>query len=52
MSHYPTMRAPDQWDSARFTNILLALGLYCSQAEFHPAHLRLTQTVGCQKNKR
>ncbi len=40
-----TQRAADKWDSARFTGIFLASGLYCSQAESRPAHLRLTQAV-------
>jgi hypothetical protein len=35
----------DKWDSPRFTSIFLASGLYCSQAESCPTHLRLTQTV-------
>jgi hypothetical protein len=38
--------ATDWWDSARFTGIFLASGLYCPQAESTPAHLRVTQTVG------
>jgi len=41
----PTQRAADKWDSAAFSNIFLASGLSCSQAESRPAHLRLTQTV-------
>ena len=40
-----TMRAADKWDSARFLGLLLASGLYCSQAESQPAHLRLTRAV-------
>ena len=28
-----TMRAPDKWESARLTDIFLASGLHCSQAE-------------------
>ena len=40
-----TQRAPDKWDSARFTSLLLTSGLYYSQAESTPAHLRVTQTV-------
>jgi len=28
-----TQRAADKWDSPRFTDIFLALGLYCPQAE-------------------
>jgi hypothetical protein len=39
-------RAVDWRDSAAFTSIFLASGLYCSQAESRPTHLRLTQTVG------
>jgi hypothetical protein len=41
----PTQRAPDEWDSARFKSIFLALAFSCSQAESTPAHQRLTQTV-------
>jgi hypothetical protein len=40
-----TMRAADKWDSPRFLRLFLASGLYCSQAESRPAHLRLTLTV-------
>jgi hypothetical protein len=40
----PTQRAPDKWESARFTSLFLTSGLYCSQAESRPAHLRVTQT--------
>jgi hypothetical protein len=40
------MRAADKWDSARFLSLFLASGLYCSQAESRPAHLRLTLVVG------
>jgi len=29
----PTQRAPDVWDSAAFSGIFLALGLYCPQSE-------------------
>ena len=29
----PTKRAPDKWDSARFTNIFLASDLYSPQVE-------------------
>jgi hypothetical protein len=34
----PTMRAPDKWESARFTSLFLASGLYSPQAEstLHP----------------
>jgi hypothetical protein len=42
----PTKRAPDKWDSARFTSSFLALSFSCSQAFSQPAHLRVTQTVG------
>ena len=42
----PTQRAPDVWESARFTGIFLASGLYCPQSESTPAHTRVTQTVG------
>jgi hypothetical protein len=45
MHSRPTQRAPDKWESARFTGIFLASGLYCSQTESTPAHLRVTQTV-------
>jgi len=40
-----TMRAADKWDSPRFTDLFLASGLYCSQAESRPAHLQLTPAV-------
>jgi len=46
-----TKRAPDKWDSARFTSIFLASSLYCSQAFSQPAHLRVTQTVSQPKSK-
>ena len=42
----PTQRAADKWDSARLKSIFLTSGLYCSQAESRPAHLRLTPAVG------
>jgi len=32
-----TKRAADGWESARFTSILLASSLYCSQAVLSPA---------------
>jgi len=41
-----TKRAPDKWDSARFSSIFLAWSFFCSQAFSQPAHLRVTQTVG------
>ena len=41
----PTQRAPDVWESARFTGIFLASGFSCSQALSTPAHTRVTQTV-------
>jgi len=41
-----TKRAPDKWESARFTSIFLASSFSCSQALSTPAHLRVTQTVG------
>jgi len=41
-----TKRAPDKWDSARFSSIFLASSFSCSQTESTPAHLRVTQTVG------
>jgi hypothetical protein len=33
--HSPTKRAPDVWDSAAFSSILLASGLSCSQTKVH-----------------
>jgi hypothetical protein len=42
----PTQRAPDVWESARFTNIFLASSFPCSQAESTPAPAPVTQTVG------
>ena len=42
----PTKRAPDVWESARFTSIFLASGFSCSQTLSTPAHTRVTQTVG------
>src|SRR3990170_4756742 len=42
---HPLTLPADKWESARFTGVFLALGLYCPQAESRPAHLRLTQTV-------
>ena len=41
-----TKRAPDVWESARFTSIFLASSFFCSQAESTPAHTQVTQTVG------
>jgi len=41
----PTKRAPDVWESARFSSIFLASSFSCSQTESTPAHLRVTQTV-------
>jgi hypothetical protein len=41
----PTKCAADKWDSPRFPGIFLASGLYSSQAESRPIHLRLTQIV-------
>jgi len=40
-----TKRAPDVWDSARFTSIFLASGFSCSQTLSTPTHTRVTQTV-------
>jgi hypothetical protein len=40
------MRAADNWESPRFSNIFLTLGFFCSQAESRPAQLQLTQAVG------
>jgi hypothetical protein len=34
------------WDSARFTDIFLASGFSCSQAESTPAHTQVTRAVG------
>ena len=42
----PNTACSRQVDSARFTCVFLASGLYCSQAVSTPVHLRLTQTVG------
>ena len=42
----PTQRAPDVWESARFTSIFLASSFSCSQAESTPAPAPVTQTVG------
>ena len=39
------MRAPDKWDSARFSSLFLALGFSCLQAESTTAHLRVTRAV-------
>ncbi len=33
----PIPRAADGWESARFTDIFLALGFFCSQTVFSPA---------------
>ena len=41
----PTKRAPDKWDSARFSSSFLASSFFCSQAKSTPTHLRVTQTV-------
>ncbi len=41
-----TKRAPDVWESARFTSIFLASGFSCSQTLSTPTHTRVTQTVG------
>ena len=41
--------AVDLWDSVRFTNIILVLGLLSFQAESHPGHLQVMQTVGLSK---
>jgi hypothetical protein len=43
---YPTKRAPDVWESARFTSIFLASGFSCSQTFSTLAHTRVTHTVG------
>ena len=39
------MRAPDKWESARFTGIFLGSSFFCSHTESTPAHLRVTPTV-------
>jgi hypothetical protein len=44
-----TQRAPDVWESARFTSIFLASSFFCSQTESTPAHTQVTQTVGRQE---
>ena len=41
----PTKRAPDVWESARFTGIFLASSFPCSQTLSTPAHTQVTQTV-------
>jgi len=41
-----TQRAPDVWDSTRFTGIFLASSFSCSQTESTPAHTQVTQAVG------
>jgi hypothetical protein len=46
-----TKRAPDVWESARFTSIFLASGFSCSQTLSTPTHTRVTQTVGQPKSK-
>jgi hypothetical protein len=49
----PTQRAPDVWESARFSSIFLASSFSCSQAESTPTHTQVTQTVGRQsKNQK
>ena len=45
MKSRSTKRALDRRDSSPFLSIFLASGLYYSQAESCPAHLRLTQAV-------
>ena len=44
-----TKRAPDVWDSARFSSIFLASSFSCSQAGSTPAHTQVTQTVGLHR---
>ena len=39
------MRAPDKWESARFSGSFLASSFFCSQAFSQPAHKPLTPTV-------
>ncbi len=41
----PTQRAPDVWESARFTGFFLASSFLCSQAESTPAPAPVTQAV-------
>ena len=43
----PGSVAADWWDSAAFSSIFLASGFSCSQTESTPAHMRVTQIVGC-----
>ena len=40
-----TKRAPDVWESARFSSIFLASSFLCCQAESTPAPAPVTQTV-------
>jgi hypothetical protein len=52
---YPTKRAPDVWDSARFTGFFHTSAESTSQTLSTPAHTRVTQTVGtplAQQGKR
>jgi hypothetical protein len=42
----PTPRAPDVWESARFTSIFRASSFSCSQIFSTPAHTRVTPAVG------
>jgi len=41
-----TKRAPDVWESPRFTGIFLASSFPTSQTLSTPAHTRVMQTVG------
>jgi hypothetical protein len=40
------MRAPDGWESPRFSSLFLASSFSGSQAESTPAHLQVTLAVG------
>src|SRR3989304_2960626 len=42
---HPLTLPAAKWESARFTDLFVASGLYCSQAESRPAHLRVTPAV-------
>jgi len=46
-----TKRAPDKWDSARFSSIFLASSFLCFQAESTPTPAPVTQTVGRLSSK-
>jgi len=46
-----TQRAADKWDSPRFTDIFLALGLYCPQAESASRPLAANASRWAQRRK-